>query len=355
MKCGLMIWMTGVALLVFSATACIHPPGVGLFFPDESDVRDWNDESLEAGKWYYRSLEKTTCANGESAGIGMNVGDDDTDLVIYLSGGGACWDDASCRYFRTAANLDVSYDAGKLGEELYPLVEAGLFDRDHDVNPWPTASYVYVPYCTADLHTGRNMTAYDGFGGGELVHHQGAENLEYILEQLPEAFPDVERVWLVGISAGGYGVTWNFGLFRQAFPDTEMHVFNDASPWLEIEEERWTQWRDKWRPSIPDFCPQCETQPDRLPQELSRAYPETRFALSVFQRDPVLSAYLGVLPGNVEASIDDFIEERFSAENNRAFVGTGANHEALLMLDDGVQSRDDQELGNFLQQWVEGW
>ena len=348
------VFLTSVICLLTSA-ACVHAPGVPLVGGDQQEVSDWNGvDEMDADGWYYRSLEGTRCANGSEAGFGVSRGDDE-DLVIYLSGGGACWDDASCRYFQTAANLDVTYDASKLGEELNPLVESGLFDRSAQVNPFRNAGYVYIPYCTADLHTGRSMTAYDGFGGGEMVRHEGARNIERILEVIPEMFPDVRRVWVVGISAGGYGATWNFHRFAEAFGGAELHVFSDASPWLTVDEEQWEQWKTRWNPQIPPDCERCEETPDLLPQSLAKAYPESRFAMSVFARDSVLAAYTRTFPGRLEGEIDEFVEQQITEPNMRVFVADGASHEALLQLGDEVESRDGDKFVDFVREWIEGW
>ena len=352
--------MTRLSVLLvfvgFTAMGCVNPPGVGTFDSDAGDVDEWEsvDEAV-AGDWYYKPMDETVCANGSSAGLGLNVGDDSRDLVVYLSGGGACWDAVSCRHFRFAANLDEDYHSGRMAEEIQPLFDAGLFDRDADVNPWPEGSYAFIPYCTGDLHTGRKETTYGGFGGGKVVRHYGHDNMGYFLDELPGLFPDVERVWLVGISAGGYGASWNFSRFQRAFPDAELHLYADASPWLPVEESRWSDWRDNWDPEIPAGCDRCAGSPEMLADHLARTYPESRFALSVFLRDPVLSAYLGEMPGSVESSVKTFVDEHWSHDNTRAFVAEGREHEALLMLGDGVESTDGDDLAAFLDRWVAGW
>ena len=349
-------WRLGVvAAAVLALGGCINPPGMGLIPTGEVEVGPWDGlDKSEAGAWYYMELEDTTCANGSSSGLGLNVGEDRDELVIYLSGGGACWDVASCTFFKTAANLNVTYGLRQLGIELHALVEGGFMNRTDKVNPLPDATYAFVPYCTGDLHTGRTMTAYDGLAGGELIHHQGARNIDEYLRVLTELFPDVERVWLVGISAGGYGVSWNFDRFREAYPDAEMHVYTDASPWLELRDNRWTKWKDNWGLTIPDGCEGCEESPTALPEYLADKYPNSRFAMSVYARDPVLSAYLGVLPAEVESAVNTFVDERYSKPNTSAFIADGSHHEALLNLNDGVKCSDGESLADFIARWVNG-
>ena len=346
--------------MIWAWSGCVNPPGVGLFPSGEIAVQDWNGDAPDnPGEqppqgWYYQEMDGTSCANGTPVGMGLNRGESERDIVIYLSGGGACWDSTRCTYFQAAANLDTTYSAAHMGEELYPLMEVGFFDRHNPINPWPDASYVYIPYCTADLHIGRRMMPYDGIRTGELINHVGAYNLERYLEELPQLFPDAERVWLVGISAGGYGITWNFEHFQAAFPEVEMHVLTDASPWLPIAAERWKHWQANWGVQMPTGCSRCVEEPDYMPEFLAKKHPEIRFATTVYSRDTVLSAYLGVLPRGVEAAVEQFVDKRYGHRNTRAFVVDGTDHEVLLGLDQGLQCQKGDFLVNFLHRWALG-
>lgn len=347
--------MMTVLTLALLCSGCIYPPGLRGNSGPQVEVENTNgvDEIRVGHGWRYLPMEQTVCANGTSAGLGLSR-NSETELVIYLNGGGACWDAASCNLFRTAANLDVTYDAQRLGEELHPLVEAGLFDRRAEVNPFPQASYAFIPYCTADLHGGRTQTEYSSFAGGKTIHHRGADNLYYYLQALRRDFPNVERLWLVGISAGGYGLTWNFHHFRQAFADAQINVFFDASPWLRIETDKWEEWQQNWQMERPNGCVMCDVAPDHLIRYLVEAYPETRFAMSTFNRDAVLAGFLRVLPGEVETSLNWFLEERFYGQNTSAFVAQGSDHEALLRLNEDLRSINGTTIAEFFRQWALG-
>ena len=357
------LFVVGGMIALVAAVGCVNPPGVGLFFPRSVDVEDWNHPAIdaEAGQngidegWQYREVDGPICANGTPVGMGVEVGESPFDLVIYVNGGGACWDAMGCSYFQTAANLSTTYDAAQLGRELYPLTRAGLFDRQARTNPWPQASYVFIPYCTGDMHVGRRITNYGGFSSRDEIHHVGAFNLERYLEEIPELFPRARRIWLVGISAGGYGITWNFDAFQQAFPDKELHVLTDAAPWLPVEEERRQAWAASWDLVAPVGCEKCVTAPEDLPTFLAQKYPRTRFALTLFAKDPVLSAYLGVLPSGMEASIDRHVADRYTQPNIRVFLAQGADHEVLLHLDRELRSRDGERLSEFVRHWATGW
>ena len=44
-------------------------------------------------QWQYVAVDGTQCMNGSATGIGVNLGTSG-DVVIYLEGGGACFNDA---------------------------------------------------------------------------------------------------------------------------------------------------------------------------------------------------------------------------------------------------------------------
>ena len=153
-------------------------------------------------------------------------------LLLYLAGGGACWDATTCVgsalttspiYYgavtETAAFLDAfSADADGSGA-------GGILTRRPD-NPHADFIKVYIPYCTGDIHIGSRDTDYSyvlpaTLGGATLdwrVHHRGFDNLLVVLqwiqhEQLSEAGG---KVTVAGSSAGGYGALINFPVIRDA-------------------------------------------------------------------------------------------------------------------------------------------
>ncbi len=348
--------LAGVLAMGLAMGGCVNPPGVSAISPEEVAVSAWEGRAKsERGTWYYVDDQEMVCANGSTAGMGLNVGSSQRDLVIYMSGGGACWDAARCHYGQTAANLDVDYDEGQMGRELYPLEEAGLFDRRSPVNHWKRASYAYVPYCTADMHMGRQPTTYESLRSSQVIHHRGADNFERVLERLKRWFPDAERIWMVGISAGGYGATWHFDRVATRFPEAEVHLFADAAPWLSADGERLQAWSEHWGLEVPAGCTRCRREPEYLPVYLAQRYPESRFALSVFARDPVLSAYLGILPREVQALVEEAVASQYAAPNMRSFIADGMNHETLLHLNEDVRSTKGDRLLYFWWRWIVGW
>lgn len=362
MNSSLSPWLGLLGLLLFT-TGCVLPPGLMSRSNPSVEVESGNDlvvstalseDSRDFDQWRYLEFEGPICANGTPVGMGLNRGKNPNKLVIYLNGGGGCWDSSSCNLFRTAANLDIVYSETRLGEELYPLVKSGLLDREGPVDVWSDASIAFIPYCTGDLHSGRTTTRYNGFGGERDTHHVGAKNLEVFLEYLSGEFTEVEELWIVGISAGGYGGAWNFHHFRDAFAGAEIHGFFDASVWLPLSKTQWRQWQQNWGLITPPGCVMCEVSPDYLIRYLVESHPRSRFAMSVFERDATLSVFTKTLPLEMEKHVEHFFEEHFVGPNTASFVATGSDHEALLMLDQGLLCKEGQELSEFLVRWARG-
>lgn len=74
------------------------------------------------------------CADGQPTGIGLSRGTSD-DLVIYMAGGGACWDHQSCYEQERATFIAEGFGAAEFGDESPDLSEIELFDRDASDNP----------------------------------------------------------------------------------------------------------------------------------------------------------------------------------------------------------------------------
>ena len=71
-----------------------------------------------------------------------------------------------------------------------PTGGGGILDFDDARNPLADYSWIYVPYCTGDVHIGDATTAY----APELtVQHKGAVNAAAALDYLATTFPDAQQ------------------------------------------------------------------------------------------------------------------------------------------------------------------
>jgi len=166
--------------------------------------------------WQWVAFPESTCRDGSRSGLAINFHASSKRVVLYLEGGGSCYDVATC-----AAN--PTSIAGQLPSN------AGLFDRSNPENPVADWSFVYVPYCSGDVHIG---TARDSTipGVAGLQQFMGRDNLRQFLARLVPTFRDAEQVLLTGASAGGIGALMNYELVQAAFADAPVTVIDDSGP-----------------------------------------------------------------------------------------------------------------------------
>ena len=112
-------------------------------------------------------------------------------IAIYLEGGGACFNDASCKL------LNIDLPSYVLGQGIFNFTRA-----DNPIGDW---NIFYVPYCTGDVHAGANPTGYPGPITGPQ-DFTGYTNLELYLSRILATVPDATDELLMGSSAGGFGV-----------------------------------------------------------------------------------------------------------------------------------------------------
>ena len=108
-------------------------------------------------------------------------------LVIYFQGGGACWDSVNCLYEHTYY------------EEVPPSIlfafprGMGIFDGAKPSNPFRNWNFVYIPYCTGDIHWGAKDAVYPDtwnlYGGvPQTIRHRGFVNFQVALKWAVDHF-----------------------------------------------------------------------------------------------------------------------------------------------------------------------
>ncbi len=226
-----------------SAPTCAPDPGFVA-----GDVID-----APEGEWTFIDFPDAHCMNGTSTGIGINPSSASSNVAIYMQGGGACFDFISCG---SVANQD-GYGAAKLAGWASTNGSSNLFDRTNADNPIKDWSFVFVPYCTGDIHGGNEP---DGAGGREFV---GFENVRQYLMRLVPTFADATQVLLSGSSAGGFGAAYNYDQVQTAFGcDVDVVLVDDAGPPMADEYLKpclQQTWRDQWglNDTLPADCSAC--------------------------------------------------------------------------------------------------
>ncbi|HTM19647.1 MAG TPA: pectin acetylesterase-family hydrolase [Kofleriaceae bacterium] len=245
----------------------------------------------EPGTWTFVPVEGSACMDDSPTGIGINLGTTGK-LVIYMEGGGACFNNFTCS--------GVAHPDGFNGADLDSVAteygDRGLFNRADPDNPFRDWSYVFLPYCTGDIFAGSNP---DGFGGRNQV---GYQNVGAWLDVLVPAFSDVTQVVLTGSSAGGFGALYNFDRVQTAFGATEVTLLDDSGPPMGdayLAPCLQTQVRTLWNldATLPADCVNCVDELGgglvNSATYLADKYPDRRFGLISSTTDGVIRLFFG--------------------------------------------------------------
>ena len=176
-----------------------------------------------AESWSWVAFPDARCADGSTTGLGVNLTTRSEDVVVYFEGGGACWSELTCFTPIGLWTITAGYGAAAFAAE--PTIGSPPFDRTAAGNPFKDASYVFVPYCTGDLHAGTAVNAF----GSHVVHQVGGLNVGAYLARLAGTFPGARRIYVTGSSAGGYAAQLSYPRFAAAFPQPELHLLADSA------------------------------------------------------------------------------------------------------------------------------
>jgi hypothetical protein len=316
---------------------------------DTGELLPWMEQ------WQFESVEGMVCGGGAETGIGVNRGSDPSEMAIYMVGGGACWDAWTCFGLESAENLETAWGQVHMERELTLIQGSGLLDRSDATSPFSKASWVYIPYCTGDLHSGDSVREYDPvFNAGRLVHHAGENNLKLVVERLVQTHPDLERIWLIGGSAGGYAAQLQAHKFAGAWPDAELSVFADGAPMIQPGEGRWGAWRSAWNVEMPAECTDCTSSFPAMLSARSAALPDVPFSLAVSSEDPVITLFFAQPVGGMNAALSGLISSHYSdSEQLSVFRETGTNHVLLGDAQNHV-AEDGTVLHDWFMDWAEG-
>lgn len=281
----------------------------------------------EPGKWTWVSFPDSSCMNGSPAGLGVSIGTSKT-LLVYLEGGGACWDEKSCFISPSTARPT----SGVTEKDIAALSSSKAnwpFNRANAENPFKDASMVYVPYCTGDVYSGAREMTY----GKKSAKHFGRKNIEAFLQRIVPTFSKVERVVFSGSSAGGFGAFLNFDRVQNAFGTIRVDLVDDAGQPLPADSVKlYSTWDASWdlAGNVPAGCPDCAQGFDRLLPYYIAKYPRSRLALLTFATDNVISGYFQITEKAFNTALLALTTSTFDpSANARYFMLGGKGHGTL--------------------------
>lgn len=291
-------------------------------------------EPIEApeGVWTWADVAGSTCNDGTPTGIGVNRGTGDG-LVIFLNGGGACWDALTCLTLGTAT-------VGPFGRAQFDAVSAALasgtlFDRGDVANPIRDYSYVFVPYCTGDLHGGDRVATYDDGSGPVEYRHVGRTNVLGAVARLVPTFPDVGKLVVTGSSAGGGGAVLMYDEIRDRWPGARGYLIDDSLP-LFVEDDLPRAMRDaffaEWHlgGAVDAECPGCATDLSEIFGAIGRDYPDDRRAFLSLSIDSVVRQYFMQTEAQFGAALARFLTEASGPAGFQSFIDEGTGHVMLI-------------------------
>lgn len=303
-----------------------------------------------AEQWTWVDVPGSACANGQPTGLGVNLTARSSDVVVYFQGGGACWSAETCLGLPpTAVNLSTGYGAAAFAAE--PARAAAAFDRG--ASPFRGASFVFLPYCTGDLHAGDSLKVYTLAGTTRALRHAGAHNTALFLRRLAATFPGARRVFVTGSSAGGYAAQLNYPRFAAAFPAAEVHALADGAQLVEPTGSRYADWQAAWGWTPPAGCAACATQVAALPGWLAATWPDRRFALLASTRDSVLPLFFGYADlASFDLATRALLTDQYDpTANARYFALASTQH---TMLGDLTVTSGGVGLATWLARWYSG-
>lgn len=302
-----------------------------------------------ANTWTWVEVPGTLCGNGTPAGIGVNKSTQagGGDLFILMQGGGACWDGPTCFTQRTSSHIEDTYTMATLTAE----VGSAAVNHADTTNPLAAATWIYVPYCTGDLHAGSRHATYIVSGATRTVDHVGANNTQKFVDLLRSNFPDADTIWLAGISAGGYGATLNFHRFVEAWPDTGIHLLQDGSPFVPVLTN-YDTWQTAWSLQFPPGCSTCATNFSAVVDTVGAAHPTSRIGLMHYDDDQVIRQYFGYT-GSMVTATNMLLANQYDLPNTKAFVLAGNSHTMFGQIPT-ITGPGGVRLIDWVYQWVRG-
>lgn len=209
-----------VALLgALTLTSC------DVFFGDDKPASVFEEAEANRGQWTWIGVEGAQCRDGSPTGLGVRLQEGADDLVIFMEGGGACFNDPTC-----------SQNRARFGEADFTegvaegVGDQGLFNTQRAENPVGNWNYVYVPYCTGDVHSGSaEDVQVPGVAGAQQF--VGYDNFTRYADLLKGYFgDDLGQILVTGSSAGGFGTLANYEQVAQRFPAASVTLLDDAGP-----------------------------------------------------------------------------------------------------------------------------
>lgn len=244
--------------------------------------------------WTFVEFPESRCMDDSPTGIAVNFTSKSKDLVIFLEGGNACFNVASCA---VTAHAKTGFGQAQFDMEKDGIAGWPMFQRTDAANPTKDFNYVYVPYCSGDVHAG---DAQGAMAGGKARNFHGYKNLDGFLDKLVATFPQAGKIILSGFSAGGFGAAYNYDHVAKKFPTNKVILLDDSGPPMAeayvapcLQKYLFDLWGLK--NTVPAGCADCAPASgvfmEPLAKYLATAYQDRSLALISSTEDKTISSF----------------------------------------------------------------
>ncbi|MBL4649246.1 MAG: hypothetical protein JKY03_05900 [Aureispira sp.] len=273
----------------------------------EKTIQEEFEEAAEKETWHYIPVPGMICRDNSNTGIGVRLRNSSNKVIIYLEGGGGCFNAVTC-VVNPGSFGQISFDSWQTVG-----LQFGIFDKGSSLNPFKDWNCVYIPYCTGDVHGGTSYNSYVN-----LVYQDqkmtGHNNITLALDALKMHFGTrLDEVFLTGSSAGGYGTLINANQVIEAFPAATATILDDSGPVLMAQNVQPdcldALWINIFKIHIPDdfadyTTGQYSTDLKSIYEYLSNKHPNVQFGLISALEDIVIREFYGYGTNNcAEATV----------------------------------------------------
>ncbi len=303
-----------------------------------------------SGEWDVHTfpVDKARCLDGSPFKVSVREAQHYA-VLLYLEGGGACWDEATCHGSRPMTKRSAS---------AIPLEmrDTGILNRYQPTNQYVGASVVHASYCDGSMWLGDQDVTY----GETLTYHRGLANVSAAVDTMKRRFPHPSVIILAGSSAGGYGTMSAYVVARNRYPGTPIVIFNDSGPWLLNADKHamYSGTMENWplAPLLPNDCAGCDTQPIHLARWVLDRDPGTRIALFSYRDDRTMAVDFLGLGDSYRPLLEQTSDAIHAAHPDRfkRFFVDGTGHTVLLTLDYYQISRDGQLFSDWSNKLLAG-
>ena len=259
----------------------------------------------------------TKCARGGPFAFWTRVADPKK-VVLFFEGGGGCFDETTCAVGSQWFDDDVGVDDD-------PSYAGGMLDLADSRNPFRDWSWVFIPSCAGDVHTGDKRVTY----GSVTVEQRGWQNARAALGWAFRRFDRVDSVLVTGCSAGSVGSAFHVPAVLGRWPKARVTQVGDSLAFVFHRPVSLTSWgAPKHFPPFFRIGTRRFTMVEYL-TALARHYPNRVFARFNHAGDDVQEAFYGAVggdPNRFESGLRAAEAKLKQLPNYRSYLACGDEH-----------------------------